>query len=330
MITRRVARPRRPASAAGFTLIELLVVLAIIGVLIALLLPAVQTAREAARRIQCMNNLKQIALGFHNYQAAYGAFPAGGYGGSLPTLTVANAPTIRARRISSWGQAILPFAEQPTLYNAINQGYWYISPENLTAGQVSLSVFLCPSNRVTSLTRPNGDNASSPGFARNDYSGNYGERALRCYPATGCGNSYEDAPNGGGRGVTLTSFEPINSIATLTDGTAYTVVVGEAPEAIHGLWIGHKNFLDQSAPINARYGTVPGTVWDSCQVPKGSPKIGELGCDFGQEFGSYHTGGAAFAFADGSSRFVRETATPKVLAAILSRRGGEIVGADDL
>ena len=314
----------------GFTLIELLVVLAVIGVVVALLLPAVQSARESARRILCSNNLRQIALGFHNYQGAHNAFPAGGYGGSLPTLSVANAPAVQARRISSWGQAILPFAEQSPLYNSINQGYWYFASENSTSGQTSLSVYLCPSSRVTSLTRPNGDNASSPGFARNDYSGNYGERALRCYPATGCGNSYADAPSGGGRGVTLTSFEPINSVMTLTDGTAYTVVVGEAPEAIHGLWIGHKNFLDQSAPINARFGTVPGTVWDSCQVPSGSPNIGRIGCDFGQEFGSYHVGGAAFAFADGSARFVREAIAPKVLAAILSRRGGEIVNATDL
>jgi prepilin-type N-terminal cleavage/methylation domain-containing protein/prepilin-type processing-associated H-X9-DG protein len=327
-------RPRPLArSRGGFTLIELLVVIAIIAMLIALLLPAVQSAREAARHIQCSNNLKQVGLGFHNYHGSHNVFPAGGYGGALPSVAVGNGAGAQARRLASWGEAILPFLDQVPLYNSINQGLWYINPENSTAGQTLLSVYLCPTNQVASLTRPNADNPTgSLPYARNDYSGNYGERSLRCVQVGNCPDNYSDQGDTSGvaRGVTLTSSDPVNSITTLRDGTTYTIAVGEAHEAMFAVWIGHKNFLDQSAPISARNGLSPPTFWASCQVAKTSPFLGKIGCDLSQEFASYHPGGANFAFADGSARFLRESIDPKVLAALLSRKGKEIVGANDL
>jgi prepilin-type processing-associated H-X9-DG protein len=119
------------------------------------------------------------------------------------------------------------------------------------------------------------------------------------------------------------------NLVNVTDGSTNTVVVGEAPEALHGLWAGHKNFLDQSAPINARYGPARSTPWASCQAANNSTNIGKLGCDFGQEFDSYHTGGANFLLLDGSVHFLRESIQPKVLAALLSRKGGEVLSAGD-
>ncbi|SIO59721.1 prepilin-type N-terminal cleavage/methylation domain-containing protein/prepilin-type processing-associated H-X9-DG domain-containing protein [Singulisphaera sp. GP187] len=318
---------------SGFTLIELLVVIAIVAVLVALLLPAVQTAREAARRVQCTNNLKQIGLGFQNYHSLNDVFPIGGFGGSLPTEAVGDSQGVQARRINSWGTAILPFVEQAPLYNSINQSRWYINAENSTAAGTIISTYICPTNATMSLTRPNGENPKGPSlYGRNDYSGNYGERAVRCFPATTCQNTYDDLGDTSkiARGMTLTvSTAPI-SIKHITDGTTYTIVAGEAHEAAFGSWMGHKNFLDQSAPINARNGTVPGTIWASCQVAKGNTTIGRLGCDFSQEFASYHSGGAAFAFADGSARFLKESINNKVLGALLSRKGQEIVSADSL
>lgn len=123
--------------------------------------------------------------------------------------------------------------------------------------------------------------------------------------------------------------EPNINFVAVTDGTSNTVVVGEGPEALHGLLAGHKNFFDQSAPINARFGPARSTPWASCQVANNSPSIGKIGCDFGQEFHSDHVGGANFLFLDASVRYVREGVQHKVLAAILSRKGGEILGAGD-
>ncbi len=130
--------------------------------------------------------------------------------------------------------------------------------------------------------------------------------------------------------MTLTDFFPPIPVASVLDGTTYTVFAGEAHEAAFGMWIGHKNFMDQSAPVSARNGLYPATVWASCQVASSSPLLGKIGCDLSQEFASYHSGGAYFVFVDGSARIVRENTNPKVLAAILSRRGIEIVSADAL
>ena len=311
----------------GFTLIELLVVIAIIAILIALLLPAVQAAREAARRMQCINNLKQMGLAFHNYEQVNGMFPKGGYGGNLstPASQVAAAP----RRILSWGTAILPYLEQAPLFNSYNQSQWYLDASNLTAAATIVNAYLCPTSPNGSLTRSNGDDPSVNAFpfGRNDYGGNYGERGMRCFPSTNCQNNYGSSL-GGGRGIVLNGADPNVTIAMISDGTSHSVVLGEAPEAIHGLWASHKNYFDQSAPISARYGLPGGAVWSSCIIAPSNPNkdklIGRVGCDFGQEFHSYHPGGANFLMADGSARFLSEGLAPQVVAAYLSREGGEI------
>ncbi len=111
-------------------------------------------------------------------------------------------------------------------------------------------------------------------------------------------------------------------VRDITDGTSQTIVVGEAPEGLHSIWIGHKNLFDQSAPVNAH--TVAGSPWDSCGVALKS-RSGNF-CDFGQEFHSYHSGGALFLMVDGSANFVSEQLDLKVFAALLSRCGGEVVG----
>jgi prepilin-type N-terminal cleavage/methylation domain-containing protein/prepilin-type processing-associated H-X9-DG protein len=300
--------------AAGFSLVELLVAITIIGLLIALLLPAVQSAREAARRIQCLNNLKQMGLAIHNYHGAYQVFPRGGAGAASLTT-----PTVRARWTLSWAAAVLPGLDQLPLYDSLHQDQPYLDSSNLAAGQTVLSVFLCPTSPNRDFLRPNGDTPkSATKYARTDYGGNWGERALRCHPGTNCPNNYG---GNSGRGVLLSSSEPIISMIDITDGSSQTIMAGEAPEGLHSIWIGHKNFFDQSAPINAHVsGSSP---WESCGPTYASP-AGDF-CDYGQEFGSYHAGGAQFVFVDGSVHFLSENLNAKVLAALLSRCGGETV-----
>lgn len=301
---------------SGFTLVELLVVLAIIGLLIGLLLPAVQSARHSSRRVQCLNQLRQIGLGLANYESVHRRFPKGGSG----VVSLTN-PAALARTQLSWGAAILPFIEQSAIYDMIDQRLPFIHPENLPAGQQSVSNYLCPSAPKQDGSRPNGDALTATSrYARTDYGGNYGERDLRCHPLMNCPNRYQ--PGGGGRGTLMLGADQDIGVKEITDGLSHTVLVGEAPEGLHSIWIGHKNVFDQSVPLNVR--AKPGSSWIPCQPAFRSP-AGEF-CDFGQEFHSYHTGGSNFSLADGSTHFLSDQSDIQVLAALLSRAGGELIG----
>lgn len=307
---------RHVQPAYGFTLVELLVVLAIIGLLVGLLLPAVQAAREAARRIECQNNLKQIGLGLALYEGIHRQYPKGGAG----AVSLTN-PVILAQYKISWGTAILPLIEQSPLYDAIHREVPYIDPRNLQPGQSRVSTYLCPSAPKQELLRPNGDTPNSPDrYARTDYGGNYGERGLRCHPQSNCPNSY--STGGGGRGTLMLGADQDIAAKDITDGLSHTILVGEVPEGLHSIWIGHKNVLDQSVPLGARIGDYP--PWAPCH-PSFASRYGNF-CDFGQEFHSYHPGGAVFSLADGSTHFMASSIDFKILASMLSRSGGEVVG----
>jgi prepilin-type N-terminal cleavage/methylation domain-containing protein len=282
------ARSARGASRpSAFTLVELLVVIAIVGVLVALLLPAVQAARESARAVQCQNNLKQMGIGLLNYHDAYKTFPRGGWD---PTSTGL-----------SWGSAILPRIEEQPLYDALNRKVPYTDPANVAPGRTVLPVLICPSSHRDNLYRSSPDlpSTSTVQYARSDYGAVNGERGLRSPTAT---NTPE-------RGAMILANNI--SLNMITDGTSQTILVGEAPEGMSSMWISVRNVFDQSAPINtlATYG--PQYIF----------------FDYGQEINSYHAGGAFTLFADGSVHFLAETLDGQTLAALISRAGGEVLGA---
>ncbi|MEW4568867.1 DUF1559 domain-containing protein [Tautonia sp. JC769] len=212
---RRGAR-MHPVRAGGFTLIELLVVIAIIGVLIALLLPAVQSAREAARRAQCLNNLRQMGIAFHGYHDAHRTFAPGGWlRASTPSL-----------RWIAWSALLLPHIEQASLYESLNIDLPYNDPTNATAGATVLSVYLCPSS-----SRPE---PRVEGRGGCDYGGIYGERIT--------------SPNNPPKGTML--YDSPVSIPMIRDGTSGTLLVSEDSAFSDGQWLHARNVMDQAFPIN--------------------------------------------------------------------------------
>lgn len=325
----------------GFTLIELLVVIAIIGMLVALLLPAVQQARESARKIQCKNNLKQMGIAFHNYHDVFNCFPKGGYGGDLGSPALYETANAKACRIISWGTALLPHLDQAVLYNQWNFSQWYLESANQELAQTMLPGFLCPTVSLPKL-RANGDAPNSlPQYARTDYAGNYGERAIRCHPSSNCQNNYSSQGDNSGNPRGTMQLQPSATFFSLTlgfqdivDGTTTTMLIGEAPNAIFGIWAGHKNVMDQCTVLDLKWTSSP-TEWAGCEVTASQIAAniygpnGLLGCDVGhQDFHSYHTGGAHFLFCDGSTRFLSSSMDYEAFAAIFSYKGGEIIDVD--
>ena len=219
-VARRHARTSR-----AFTLVELLVVIAIIGILIALLLPAVQAARESARRTQCTNNLKQIGLAFHNFQDTHGHLPQGSRDGDHRNDSL--TACCRAQTLHGWCflYHILPYIEQQPLYDLASEAddptegsSGYNTKENIVAMQ-SVPAYFCP-------TRRDPKDYDSSGFSRADYAGSAGEYGTLAV------SNYERAEGWGGlRGMVTQTDRDKTRIERVRDGSSNTIMVGE--KALH-------------------------------------------------------------------------------------------------
>ena len=222
-----------PRRTSGFTLVELLVVIAIIGVLVSLLLPAVQAAREAARRAQCTNNLKQIGLAFHNYHDTHNVFPpayriqpGGGNGHGEPDPSTRDVGPGWA-----WGALLLPFLEQRPLHDHLDFALPCWAPAQYPFVETRLSVFLCPSASETDkpVEVKNAGNQTVATFGRSTYVANAGQDEPWVFTV----DSYQGIADGPLYRNSTTRF------ADVTDGLSNTVFVGEHhPVLSDKTWVG--------------------------------------------------------------------------------------------
>ncbi|MCR9118949.1 MAG: DUF1559 domain-containing protein [bacterium] len=307
--------PIRPASHTtnrGFTLVELLVVIAIIGVLIALLLPAVQSAREAARRTQCNNNLKQMGLALHNYHDVNKKFPAGTY--IEYTGTHCNGNDCRG---DSMYVAILPYVEQENLENQYNYDIvsgWMGSANGTFRSNKSPVFYLCPSNGKWSQHEN-----------RRDYFGITGGKTLKAHGWRG--NSYEDGV------FYLNSW---TRMADITDGTSTTFAMGEGVHPCKwGIGDGYGDGdVGGPAPWYSGGATLKN---DPSRVSIGrvlrctenaiNSDVRTIADDEDNDvpMGSLHPTGSQFLYCDGHVQFVSETIDFNLYQSLSTRGGGEVV-----
>jgi prepilin-type N-terminal cleavage/methylation domain-containing protein/prepilin-type processing-associated H-X9-DG protein len=202
----------------AFSLVELLVVIAIIGVLIGLLLPAVQKIRAAADRTRCQNNLRQIGLALHSYHDANGTLPPGGI--------EYRPPNNFTNRQLAWGVFILPYLEQDNVYRLLDLSTPFDSPENAAGGASVLWVFLCPSKPRTAYL--------VNGLGACDYGGIFGQALF--------------GPNNPHNGTM--DFDVAYRFAQITDGTSHTMLIAEDTQRDDASWINALNLFDVAYPIN--------------------------------------------------------------------------------
>lgn len=282
-------------SPAGFTLVELLVVIAIIGILVALLLPAVQTAREAARRTQCLNHLKQIGLACLNHEQVHGILPDGGERFWLPRTISDGRPAIAPQQNWSWAYQILPFAEY--------QDVWKIDSDDRVARAI-IPFYFCPGRRAPEALSKDAVNVPWSESAMIDYAGNAGTDPTGNMGWAVFGNGRDGTvvrrPDGSdARSDSVT-------LARIIDGTSKTLLVGEKSfnQGRLGEWQAEDDggYVDGWDFDTIRWGYFPPNPdWSD---PSDATRWGNNGTlvSLRAAFGGPHTGGFQTVFVDGSVR----------------------------
>ncbi|RCS49372.1 DUF1559 domain-containing protein [Bremerella cremea] len=319
--------------ARGFTLVELLVVIAIIGVLISLLLPAVQQAREAARRMQCSNNLKQIGLALHNYHDTYRCFPAAFYRSDNPKLSSRYGPGW------GWGTMILPQLEQNSRFDnlPVSTANASDAASILQYSQPFIPAFRCPSAPGGNLNESLPSSSSYPAHGISTYKAVFGTRNMQStysddgdctFVAGSCPGNYENGFFGPNSKVKLRD---------ITDGTTNTCMIGETPYGITGrkrddklvdyrasVWIGLTNNGSSSAGSPSVYHMM--STLRGVQANGYKSQLYLINGVSIYAFGSHHPGGAMFAMGDASVRFITETTEHSIVNNLGQRNDGNVLG----
>jgi len=289
----------------GFTLIELLVVIAIIGILVGFLMPAVQKVREAANRISCTNNLKQIGLACHSYHDVYESLPPGF------TATAVYPSTAPGW---GWGAYLLPYIEQQNLYQQINLA---LPLEGQAVIQTSIKIYLCPSDLPP--TEP---------FAITDaFSGTICQ-AAPCSYAASCGSDASEVDDFAGNGVFYRNSN--TRFADIKDGTSNTTMMGDRAWAdTQGTWAGVPNGAKTRPGPTNPWTNTSGAGQALVLVHNNWINV-KTDADGGlDDFSSKHLGGVNLLFADGSVRFIHSITTEgperRAFWAMGTRAGGEVV-----
>jgi prepilin-type N-terminal cleavage/methylation domain-containing protein/prepilin-type processing-associated H-X9-DG protein len=346
----RTLKERPPSR--GFTLIELLVVIAIIGILIALLLPAVQAAREAARRMQCSNNLKQIGLALHNYIDSHGVFPPGYVSAVDPTRVdpcdqdAENSNSVDLGPGWAWGSMILPQMEQGNLYNSINFSLSVAYADNNTCSVAMVSAYLCPSDPGPTTIPVFADppDPANPGsysgtnildtVARGNYVGMWGLGEV-------CGGSGPTgAANVGSIGSPLGIFQRNSKtrIADILDGTSQTIAIGERSHNLsYVTWTARtpNGWLGKTSPIEGGtdlFNPSPEETWTQVMGPAGledGPRTINNPEAHVEDYWSRHPGGANFLFADGSVHFLKSSINTAPWRALATKASSELISGTD-
>ncbi|MBN9523675.1 DUF1559 domain-containing protein [bacterium] len=296
----------------AFTLIELLVVIAIIAILIGLLLPAVQKVREAAARMKCANNLKQLALAFHNYESAHDGFP----------------PPQIATPFTGWGSMILPHIEQSAVGSLYQPAFDFYAPENQTAVNVRLAVHVCPSVPSSDrLLKPIGN------VAFTDRTGEAGDYYVaRSY------QEFRNDPAGEWFGALDFTTNARTKFAAISDGTSNTLLLYESA----GIPVTYQKrtavpCTNSQNPSNcnrhwfaawASFHNSRIYSWKEDGSDSGGTCVVNCSNDLAYGVYAFHTGGANAAACDGSVRFIRAGVSKEQMKAFVSRSGGETVAID--
>ncbi|MGI8980022.1 MAG: DUF1559 domain-containing protein [Pirellulaceae bacterium] len=312
----------------GFTLVELLVVIAIIGVLIALLLPAVQAAREAARRMACSNNLKNLGLASHHYHGDQRIFPPGAVGPLGPSF-----PQYAGLKHHGLGTYLLPYLEQDTLFRQYRWDVSWFDPPNQPAVNTPLEMWRCPSAQVDRMMDGSLPTVTPPPAELFNGTAACGDYAGMGTVDTGLARSGLIDPPGGPRDDRghYEGVFPVNaarSLADIQDGTSHTILIAECAGRPQ-LWQGRRQVPSKwlsGGPWASR-----NLLWCRGATPDGTGFFGPcaVNCTNDREVYSFHPTGANAVFADGHVQFLNATLDIRVFARLVTRAGGEVVSAGD-